>query len=103
MILNNRSLHQVRNDYNNNFNGINTVNFIGFSKIVSARFCKLTKYLTFLTNDLRLHQMKNFEAKLSKVFSFKFSKSKDQLIEGIVVDYQFCSELELIFLLNSNK
>lgn len=68
MVINSNTIVQTRNDYNNNFNSINTIHLKNFAKIVSARFCKLTKYITFLTSDSLIYQLKNFESHISKCF-----------------------------------
>jgi len=60
MVVNHNTIAQIRNDLNNNFNNINNIHLEGFPRVISSRFCKSTKYLTLLTNDLLLYQLKNF-------------------------------------------
>jgi hypothetical protein len=60
MVVTGNAILQVRNDSNNSFNAINTINLVGFSRVVSARFCKTSKYLTFMTSDSLLFQFQNF-------------------------------------------
>jgi hypothetical protein len=103
MALSSTMLSQIRNDGNNNFNSINKVSLVNFGKIVSARFCKYSKYITFLTADLLLFQLKNFETHIGRCLRVTFSKENSSSVQGIMVDYHYCAELELMFILNSNR
>lgn len=91
MVVTANSISQLRNDGNNNFNAINNIYFHGFSKIISARFCKSSKYFTLLTADLLLYQFQNYETRINKCYQLQFNKSPDNIVEGSIVDYHYCS------------
>lgn len=74
MVINSKTIVQTRNDYHNNFNGINTINLKNFNKVISAKFCKNTKYITFLTSDYLVYQLKNYETHIGKCFRISFGK-----------------------------
>jgi len=60
MVINANTIVQTRNDFHNNFTSINTIHLKNIPKIISARFCKHTKYLTLLTSDHLIYQLKNY-------------------------------------------
>ena len=101
--MNNNTVVQIRNDLNNNFNNINNIHFEDFGKIITARFCKVTKYITFLTQDLLIYQIKNFDMSISKCFRVTFPKESIDFVEGSLLTYHYCHELEVFVVLSSNK
>ena len=60
MLVNEDSVHLIRNDCNNNFNPINNIYFKGISKVIQANFCKKTKYITIMTVSHIIYQLRNF-------------------------------------------
>ena len=96
------SLTQIRNDGNNNFNLINSVGLLGFPNVMAARFCPSSKFLTLLTADSSLCQFRNYEKEVSKCFKIEMRRDERGL-EAMLLDYHYCSELEVILILNSRK
>lgn len=74
MLVNEDSVHLIRNDFNNNFNTINNIYFKHVGKVISSTFCKKTKYLTLMTANQIFYQLKNFDTNFSRSFKFSFQR-----------------------------
>lgn len=59
-MVNDSSIQIIRNDYNNNFNTVNAAHLDDIGKIIACTFCKKTKYLTIMTHNHIIYQLKNF-------------------------------------------
>jgi hypothetical protein len=60
MLVNEDSIHLIRNDFNNNFNAINNIYLKDIAKVIHCIYCNKTKYLTLLTVNQCIYQLKNF-------------------------------------------
>lgn len=103
MLVNENSIHLIRNDLNNNFNTIGTAHLEQLSKITNCTFCKKTKYLTFITNNQTIYQLRNFENKLSRGIKFTFPRAAHDAEEKIIIQHEYCSHYELLILLNNRN
>ena len=102
IVVSKNSICQVRNDKNNSFNTLNTINLEGFAPIILSCFCEKTKTVTLLTGDQMVYQFKNYSYFIEKGFKFVFPKDltehEDRFIIGIHYDYVYD-----IFVIFSNK
>jgi hypothetical protein len=103
MLVNDSSVLIVRNDLNNNFNTVSSVHFEDIARIASCVFCSKTKYLTFMTSDQTIYQLKNFENKFSRGFRFAFERGVNEAVEKIIIQHDYCSRFEVLILLNNRN
>ncbi len=50
---------------------------MNFQKIVTAKFCEKTKYVTLFTANQIIYQLQNFQTRINKGFKFTFSKPEN--------------------------
>lgn len=92
MLINENSVLIIRNDGNNNFNTVNTIHLDDIARITACNFCSKTKYLTIMTQNHTIYQLRNFETKFSKAFKFIFLRGVNDAEERIIIQYEYCSK-----------